>query len=292
VDYAPKTWLITGADKGLGYSAAKAALERGDNVAVTVLAADGGHPLVAEYPDRFRSFHMNAKDYERAPELVSRAVEAFSRIDVLVNNAGYGLVGLAEEVVPEKYRPLFDVNFFGLAEMTRAVLPVMRRQRSGHIINLSSVAGFGAVAGFSYYAATKFAVEGYSESLAQEVKPIGIRVTIVEPGPFRSDFAGGSLDIVVTSSEDYAVAAEFVRNYQQMKHGKQPNDPAKFGLALCTLVDADDPPLRLPLGVEAVQHLRAEMASVTAELDKWQELSNSTRFDDWVDSSAAMTRLL
>jgi NAD(P)-dependent dehydrogenase (short-subunit alcohol dehydrogenase family) len=136
------------------------------------------------------------------------------------------------------------------------------------------------VAGFSFYSATKFAVEGYSESLAHEVRPIGIRVTIVEPGPFRSDFAGGSLDTVISDNLDYAAAAEYVRTYQQVKHGKQPNNPAKFGLALCRLVDAQEPPLRLPLGVEAVEHLRTEMALVTAEIDQWEELSYSTRFDD------------
>ena len=277
---SPKTWLITGADKGLGFSAAKAALERGYNVVVTVLAPDGNHPLGDQYPDRFRSFHLNAKDFDRIPNVVARCTQAFSRIDVLVNNAGYGLLGLIEETLPAKYRPLFDVNFFGLAEMTRAVLPVMRRQRSGHIINLSSVGGFDAAAGLGFYCASKFAVEGFSEALAQEVDSIGIHVTIVEPGPFRSDFAGGSLDSVSTNIDDYAAAADFVRDYQQMKHGKQPNDPAKFGPALCTLVEAEDPPLRLPLGVEAVERLRSQMASVAAELDKWQELAYSTRFSE------------
>jgi len=280
VKSSPKTWLITGADKGLGFSAAKAALERGYNVVVTVLAPDGNHPLGDQYPDRFRSFHLNAKDFDRIPNVVARCTQAFSRIDVLVNNAGYGLLGLIEETLPAKYRPLFDVNFFGLAEMTRAVLPVMRRQRSGHIINLSSVGGFDAAAGLGFYCASKFAVEGFSEALAQEVDSIGIHVTIVEPGPFRSDFAGGSLDSVSTNIDDYAAAADFVRDYQQMKHGKQPNDPAKFGPALCTLVEAEDPPLRLPLGVEAVERLRSQMASVTAELDKWQELAYSTRFSE------------
>jgi len=280
VKSSPKTWLITGADKGLGFSAAKAALERGYNVVVTVLAPDGNHPLGDQYPDRFRSFHLNAKDFDRIPNVVARCTQAFSRIDVLVNNAGYGLLGLIEETLPAKYRPLFDVNFFGLAEMTRAVLPVMRRERSGHIINLSSVGGFDAAAGLGFYCASKFAVEGFSEALAQEVDSIGIHVTIVEPGPFRSDFAGGSLDSVSTNIDDYAAAADFVRDYQQMKHGKQPNDPAKFGPALCTLVEAEDPPLRLPLGVEAVERLRSQMASVTAELDKWQELAYSTRFSE------------
>ncbi|TMV04541.1 oxidoreductase [Brucella haematophila] len=273
-----KTWLITGADKGLGYSAAETALKRGDNVVVTVLASDGRHPLSETFPERFRSFHLNAADVARVPEVVAQAEAAFGRIDVLVNNAGYGLISLIEETPPEKYRALFDVNFFGLAEITRAVLPIMRRQRSGHIINLSSVAGFGAVAGFGFYSATKYAVEGLSESLAHEVGPLGIKVTIIEPGPFRSDFAGGSLDALISDNEDYAAAAEYVRTYQTSKHGKQPNDPAKFGPALCKLVDATEPPLRLPLGVEAVAHLRNEMAQVEGELQMWYELASSTSF--------------
>lgn len=277
MEHTPKTWLITGADKGLGDSAARSALERGDNVVVTVLAEDGCHSLSDQYPNRFRAIHLNAKDHDRVSSVVARAVEAFSRIDVLVNNAGYGLLGLIEETAPEKYKPLFDVNFFGLVEMTRAVLPIMRKQRSGHIINLSSVGGFDGVAGLGMYCASKFAVEGFSEALQQEVNDIGIHVTIVEPGPFRSDFAGSSLDSIATTKIDYAAAADRVRNYQKDKHGKQPNDPEKFGPALCALVDANEPPLRLPLGVEAVERIRAEMASVAAELDKWQELSYSTR---------------
>jgi len=275
-----KTWLITGADKGLGLAAAKSALDQGDNVSVTVLAPDASHPLAARYAERLRVYHLNAKDVDRIAPVVSQAVEAFGRLDVLVNNAGYGLLGLIEDTAAVKYRPLFDVNFFGLAEMTRAVLPVMRRQRSGHIINLSSVGGFDAAAGLGFYCASKFAVEGFSEALAQEVGPIGIHVTIVEPGPFRSDFAGGSLDSVATHRSDYAAASEFVKEYQHTKHGKQPNDPARFGPALCALVDADHPPLRLPLGVEAVERIRAKMSSIEADLDRWQTLSFSTKFSD------------
>jgi NAD(P)-dependent dehydrogenase (short-subunit alcohol dehydrogenase family) len=276
---ATKTWLITGADKGLGYSAAKSALERGDNVVVTVLSKDGDHPLAKAYPHNFRAFHLDAKDHDSVPGIVQKAWEAFSRIDILVNNAGYGLLGLIEETPPEKYKPLFDVNFFGLVEMTRAVLPIMRQQREGHIINISSIGGIDGVAGLGLYCASKFAVEGFSEALEQEVKPIGIRVTILEPGPFRSDFAGGSLDSIQTTKEDYAAAAEYVQTYQQIKHGKQPNDPEKFGPALCTLVDASNPPLRLALGVEAVERILAEMTSINAEITKWRDLSYSTAFD-------------
>src|SRR5271165_7565986 len=256
---APRKWLITGADKGLGASAARAALDRGDRVVVTVLDVNGRHPLTAEFPTTFRAFHLDARDHDRMHAVVAEADKAFGGIDVLINNAGYGLAALAEETPAEKYRPLFEVNFFGLTEMTRAVLPVMRRQRSGHIINLSSTAGFGATAGFSFYSASKFAVEGYSEALAQEVRHLGIRVTIVEPGPFRSDFAGPSLDSKLSAIADYAERGAWVESYVKTRHGTQPNDPAKFGPAMFRLVDADDPPLRLPLGVEAIQHLKDEM---------------------------------
>lgn len=246
-----KTWLITGADKGLGYATAETALQRGDNVVVTVLAGDGGSPLAAAYPGSCRAFHLDARDHGRFAGMVAKAEAAFGGIDILVNNAGYGLTSTAEETPPEKYRPLFEVNFFGTVEMVRAVLPGMRRRRKGHILNFSSTAGFGAAPGFSFYSAAKFAVEGYSEALAREIAPLGIKVTIVEPGPFRSDFAGGSLDSSLPSIEDYKELGSWIRDYSTSRHGTQPNDPARIGPALCRIVDADNPPLRLPLGEDA-----------------------------------------
>lgn len=279
-DRQPLTWLITGADKGLGLNTARTALERGDQVVVTVLAADGQHPLAAEYPDRFRSIHLDARDHARVPEVVAEAERAFGRIDVLVNNAGYGLIGVIEATPPEKYRPMFEVNFFGLAAMTGAVLPIMRRQRSGHIINLSSHGGYSATAGFGFYCASKFAVEGYSESLAQEVAEFGIHVTIIEPGGFRSDFAGPSLVSETGEVSDaYSAVIEKVVGYSDRRHGTQPNDPAKFGQALCRLVDLQDPPLRLPLGEDALVAIGKDTRNVLAELDRWAELSASTKFD-------------
>lgn len=276
----PKTWLITGADKGLGYCTAKAALERGDRVVVTVLSPDGRHPLGDEYPDRLRSFFLDARDHARVGTVVAQAAAAFGRIDVLVNNAGYGLVALAEATAADKYRPLFEVNFFGLVEMTRAVLPHMRRQKSGHIINLSSYAGYMATPGFSFYAASKFAVEGYSEALSKEVGDMGIHVTIVEPGGFRSDFAGPSL-VVDTGSfgGDYADVFKRVEQYSASRHGKQPNDPVKFGLALCRVADEAAPPIRLPLGEDALGAIREETHRVAEELERWAALSASTTFD-------------
>jgi NAD(P)-dependent dehydrogenase (short-subunit alcohol dehydrogenase family) len=273
-------WLITGADKGLGYQTAKAALERGDRVAVTVLATDGTHPLAAEYPDRLRSYHLDARDHAGASRVVREVEQAFGRVDVLVNNAGYGVMGLAEETGADKYRPLFEVNVFGLVEMTRAVLPIMRRQRSGHVINLSSVAGFVGSVGFAFYCASKFAVEGYSEVLAKEVKDLGIRVTIIEPGGHRSDFAGPSLVTGRSSIADYEAAGQRIAQYTATRHGKQPSDPAKFGLAMCTLVDLEEPPLRLPLGEDALQNVGDKAAFVQSELKRWDALSRSTKIDE------------
>ena len=275
----PRTWLITGADKGLGYSTAKAALEQGDQVVVTVLAADGSHGLLAQYPDRLRAFHLDARDHARFREIVAKAAQAFGRIDVLVNNAGYGLLAVAEATPAEKYRAMFEVNFFGLAEMTHAVLPVMRKQRSGHIINLSSKAGFGASPGFAFYSASKFAVEGYSEAVAKEVKHLGIHVTIIEPGGFRSDFAGPSLVTTQIETEDYAPLNQLIADYAKERHGRQQSDPAKFGPALCQLVAAETPPLRLPLGQDSLEMIRDDIRAVVQELDQWEPLSLSTKVD-------------
>lgn len=276
----PRTWLITGADKGLGYSTAKAALEQGDNVVVTVLAADGRHGLENEYPDQLRSFHLDARDQERVPEVVKKAHQAFGRLDILVNNAGYGLMAVAEATPPEKYRGMFEVNFFGLVEMTRAVVPIMREQRHGHIINLSSKAGFLGVSGFAFYCASKFAVEGFSESIAAETKDLGIKVTIVEPGGFRSDFAGSSLVVSQTDEGDYARANQRISSYVTERHGRQESDPAKFGPTICRLVAAEHPPLRLPLGKDCLEALRADLKAIAADFDRWEELSLSTMVDE------------
>lgn len=274
---SPKTWLITGADKGLGFNLARTALESGDNVIVTVLAADGKHDLQSEFPDRLRSYHLDARDHAGVDAIVAAAETAFGRIDVLVNNAGYGLIGLAEATKSNQYRPLFEVNFFGLVEMTRAVLPIMRRQRGGHIINLSSYGGFIGTAGFAFYAASKFAVEGYSESLSKEVRHLGIKVTLIEPGGFRSDFSGPSLALDNnTVSEDYAPVAEIVTGYQERRHGKQPNDPALFGQAIRAVVEASNPPMRLPLGTDAHSAIQMDLQNIAQELELWKDVSFST----------------
>ncbi|WP_158937397.1 oxidoreductase [Burkholderia sp. S171] len=273
-----RLWFITGCDKGLGYAIAEAALEKGDRVVATVFAADGKSALSEQFGTRCLSRHLDVTDSKAVHEAVQQAEEEFGGIDVVVNNAGYGLVGAAEEIDSHEYRPMFEVNFFGLVEVTRAALAGMRRRRRGHIINLSSLVGFVGAPGFAFYSASKFAVEGFSESLAKEVGPLGIKVTMIEPGGFRSDFAGGSLARSQTMIEDYASTSGATRDYLSTRHGTQPGDPALLGAVLTRLVDIEDPPLRLPLGRDALEQVSDKANFVRAELDKWSELSLSTNF--------------
>lgn len=275
-----RTWLITGCDKGLGRAIAEAALQKGDYVIATVLAADGKSSMVDVWGTRCRSFHLDVTDAEAIHAVVREAEEAFGGIDVLVNNAGYGLVGAAEEVVSDEYRPMFEVNFFGLVEMTRAVVPNMRRRRTGHIVNMSSMVGFVGAAGFSLYSASKFAVEGFSESLAKELRPFDIKVTMVEAGAFRSDFAGGSLARGRTVIDDYSATSGATREFIGTRHGTQPGDPSRLGTVLTHLVDETEPPLRLVLGRDALEQVLKKVDDLGKEFHRWQELSLSTNFPD------------
>jgi NAD(P)-dependent dehydrogenase (short-subunit alcohol dehydrogenase family) len=273
-----RTWFITGCDKGIGRAIAEAALQKGDQVIATVLAADGRSSLIETYGPRCRSYHLDVTNRGAVQTVVAEAAEVFGGIDVLVNNAGFAVVGAAEEVGPDEYRPMFEVNFFGLVEVTRAVLPHMRARRSGHIFNLSSLVGFIGASGFSLYSASKFAVEGFAESLAKEVSAFGIKVTIVEPGAFRSDFAGGSLTRGRTVIPDYAASSGATRDFLKTRHGTQPGDPALLGAVLARIVDEPDPPLRLALGGDALEPLLKKVESVKAEFERWRQLSLSTNF--------------
>jgi NAD(P)-dependent dehydrogenase (short-subunit alcohol dehydrogenase family) len=275
-----RTWFITGCDKGLGYAIAEAALKQGDNVVATVLAKDGRSSLSSAYSDRFRSHYLDVTDYESSRRLIDATQADFGKIDVLVNNAGYGLVGAAEETVPSEYRRLFEVNYFGMVELTRAALRGMRARRQGHIINMSSLVGFVGAAGFTHYSASKFAVEGFSESLAKEVEPLGIKVTIIEPGGFRTDFAGTSLARAQQYIDDYKPTSGSMREYLTARDGHQPGDPSLLGLALCKLVSLSDPPLRLSLGADAWDQVRKKAELVSRESERWKDLSMSTNFRD------------
>ncbi|HSV46774.1 MAG TPA: oxidoreductase [Ramlibacter sp.] len=274
-----RTWLITGCDKGMGYAVAEEALRQGHRVAVTVLDRAGKSPLEQAYPGRCRAYYLDVTQHEQAAQTIARIEADMDGLDVLVNNAGYGLVGAAEETSAQEYRRLFEVNFFGLVEVTRAVLAGMRARRRGHIVNFSSLVGFVGFAGMAMYSASKFAVEGYSESLAKELAPLGIHVTMIEPGSFRSDFAGASLVLAAQQIEDYAGTAGVVRTGLKAKHGAQPGDPAKLAKAIVQLTGMAKPPVRLALGADALQQVTAKIDAAVAEIEANRALSLSTSFD-------------
>jgi NAD(P)-dependent dehydrogenase (short-subunit alcohol dehydrogenase family) len=214
-----------------------------------------------------------------ATAAVALATEAFGGLDVLVNNAGYGLFGAIEETVPDEYRPLFEVNVFGLIEVTRAALPVLRQRRGGRIVNLSSGAGIAGIAGSGYYNATKFAVEGLSEALDQEVAPLGLRVIIVEPGPFRTAFLGRSITVAKRQIVEYDQTAGLRRAYRDSNDGNQPGDPAKATAVILKAVDSENPPLHLPLGPLAYAIADRKLATFRKDIDAWRELAIATDFD-------------
>lgn len=273
-----RTWFITGASRGLGARVAEAVLRAGDNVVATGRKADDVLTALGEN-DRLLPLSLDVADESQAKAAVAAAIERFGQIDVLVNNAGYGLLGSVEEATAQEIEDIYRVNVFGLMSVTRAVLPGMRRQRSGHILNLSSIGGFASAAGFGVYCSTKFAVEGLSEALAAELAPLGIKVTIVEPGYFRTDFLDPrSLSVSPNRIADYDGTAGTVREVARTLNHNQPGDPAKFGTAIVELVNAPNPPLRLAVGSDTYQGVGDKLTSVRGELDTWEALSKSTDF--------------
>ncbi|WP_207461317.1 oxidoreductase [Azospirillum sp. SYSU D00513] len=272
-----KTWFITGAARGIGAAIARAALEAGDRVVATGRNAARIEEVFQAHAGKVLALELDVTDGARAVEAAEAAAARFGRIDVLVNNAGYGQLGAFEEIAAEDADRQFDTNFFGTLNVTRAVLPVMRRQRAGRIFNLSSMGGMLGFQGASIYCATKFAVEGFSESLALEVGQFGIRVTIVEPGFFRTDFLDGSSVRYGTGSiADYAAsAAEWQATYEAHNH-KQAGDPAKLGAALVTLAASEEPPLRYAAGTDAVEAITGKLDAVRSEIERWRALSVST----------------
>ncbi|MGA8705920.1 MAG: oxidoreductase [Steroidobacteraceae bacterium] len=276
---ASKVWLITGVSSGFGRQLAQAALARGDVVAGTLRQPAQLAAFEALAPGRARAYQLDVTDTAAVERVVAQIGRDTGRIDVVVNNAGYGLVGMAEEVSEAEARRLLDTNFFGLLAVVRTALPQLRAQRSGHIVNISSTAGSVGIAGMALYSASKFAVEGLSEALAGEVGPLGIRVTIVEPGGFRTDFAGRSIGRSQRVVADYAdTKAAKVRAMLDQYHGHQAGDPAKAAKAILQLVDSPAPPLRLALGPDALAWLRSRLADVSKDYDAWQAVSESTNF--------------
>jgi NAD(P)-dependent dehydrogenase (short-subunit alcohol dehydrogenase family) len=275
----PTVWFITGVSSGFGRSLAEAAFARGDAVVGTVRNDGQIAPFEALAPGRAHGVLLDVTDAAAVPRAIEQALARAGAIDVLVNNAGYGLFGALEEVSDAEARLLFDTNVFGTVNVIRAVLPHFRQRNRGHIVNFSSVAGMIGIAGCSFYCASKHAIEGLSESLALELKPFGIGVTIVEPGGFRTNFAGGSLKWSEAVSPAYAETIGKMRGFMSSYHGTQTGDPIKAANAIVRAVSAEVPPLRLALGPDAVGIVRSKLASVEANLDSWLDVSSSTDFD-------------
>ena len=269
-------WLITGCSTGFGRELARLLLKRGYGVAVT-----------ARNPATLDEFTTHANAFVAAldvtipaqiADVVRRTEARFGRIDVLVNNAGYGYLSALEEGEDEEVRAMFETNLFGLANMTKAVLPGMRARRSGHVVNISSMGGLIGFPGIGYYNATKFAVEGLSEALARETAPLGIKVTIVEPGPFRTDWAGRSLKTPKAAIADYAASAGARRAAVQSYSGTQQGDPVRGAEAIILAVESPEPPLHLLLGKPAYDMAEAKFKEFLTEMEKWREVSLGADF--------------
>ncbi|KVM50915.1 short-chain dehydrogenase [Burkholderia ubonensis] len=273
-----RVWFITGASRGIGALIAEAALADGN----AVVAAGRHVPAIVERLGESAALlpvELDVTDEAQARAAVQAAVEKFGRVDVLVNNAGFGLLGAVEESADKDVRRMYDTNVFGLLNVTRAVLPTMRANRSGHVINISSIGGYRAAAGFGVYSSTKFAVEGITEALHAELKPLGVHATVVEPGYFRTDFLDASSLVVAPDViDDYDETSGAVRRKAVQLNHNQPGDPAKLAAAMITLVDAPNPPLRLPLGTDTLAAIAAKNAYVAQETETWKALSASTDF--------------
>lgn len=277
---ANKVWLITGASRGFGMLIAQQALARGDSVVATARDPQSLIQALGHHANLL-ALRLDVRLEAQAIVVARQAIERFGRIDVLVNNAGYGLLGAVEEADSNEIRALYDTNVFGLLNVTRAVLPFMRERGSGHVINFSSVGGYAASAGWGVYGSTKFAVEGLSEALQVELAPLGVKVTVVEPGFFRTDFLDmSSLAATRTRIGDYAATVGAMRTLAAAKNHAQPGDPARLASAMLQLADSAEPPLRLQLGSDAVARVRAKNARVEAEMAQWLDLAVSTDFGE------------
>jgi NAD(P)-dependent dehydrogenase (short-subunit alcohol dehydrogenase family) len=281
----PKVWIITGTSRGFGAEIARAVLNAGDKVVATARKTAALDYLGKD--ENVFKVALDVADEEQAKAAVAAALAHFGRIDVLVNNAGFGLLGSVEEASAREVEDLYRTNVFGLLNVTRAVLPVMRQQHSGHIINMSSDAGHLARAGWGLYASTKFAVEAITEALHAELAPLGIHVTAVEPGFFRTEFLGNdSLKAPAVRIPDYAPSVEKLLEVAAQRNGRQPGDPRKLAQALIQIANTAEPPLRLPLGLDTLARIAEKHAFVEQETAKWREMSESTDFDGVAQKSS------
>src|SRR4051812_25535949 len=273
-----RVWFVTGASSGFGRAIAEAALERGDSVVAAARRLQALGEL-AEH-DRVDPVALDVTDAVQRDAAIAEALGRFGRIDVLVNNAGRTQVGAVEETTDEELRALFELHFFAPAALTRAVLPHMRRQGGGAIVQMSSVGGQVTAPGFGAYCATKFALEALTETLRDEVAGFGIQTLIVEPGAFRTGLFRSDAAYQSAEMPEYAETVGPTREYVRTNHGAQPGDPAKAAEAIIAALDADEPPLRLALGADAIGNIESHLAGGSDELERWRSLGESTAFDD------------
>jgi NAD(P)-dependent dehydrogenase (short-subunit alcohol dehydrogenase family) len=275
-----KVWLITGCSTGFGRELAKLVLQLGYKAGVAARNTDDVKDIVADYPDTAIALKLDVTKADEITAAVAAVKQKFGQIDVLVNNAGIGYFGAIEESEEDEVRRMFEINFWGLANMTKEVLPIMRAQHSGHILNISSIGGLRSFPGVGFYNATKYAVDGYSESLAKETANLGIKVTVVAPSGFRTDWAGRSANnskVVIDDYKDTAGAnKDAIRGYS----GKQPGDPERAAQAIVKAVEAEHPPLRLLLGKAALNGARLKLQELKNDFDTWEETTTSADFPE------------
>ena len=275
-----KVWLITGCSTGFGRELAKLVLQLGYKAGVASRNTDDVKDIVADFSDTAIALKLDVTKVEEVTAAVVAVKQKFGQIDVLVNNAGIGYFGAIEESEEDEVRRMFEINFFGLASMTKEVLPIMRAQRSGHILNISSIGGLRSFPGVGFYNATKYAVDGYSESLSKETANLGIKVTVVAPSGFRTDWAGRSANnskIVIDDYKDTAgVNKDNIRGYS----GKQPGDPERAAQAIVKAVEAEHPPLRLLLGKAALNGARVKLQELKTDFDTWEEITTGADFPE------------
>lgn len=266
-----KVWLITGCSTGFGRELATNALHAGHKVIVTARKTDDIKDIVEGFPQTSLAVTLDVTKPEDIKSAVEGSLEKFGRIDVLVNNAGIGYFGAVEESEEEEVRRMFDINFFGLANMTKEVLPIMRKQRSGHIVNIASIGGLVSFPAVGFYNATKYAVDGLSESLAKECAPLGIKVTVIAPSGFRTDWAGRSANNSKIVIDDYATTAGQNKSNIRGNSGNQPGDPVRAAKAIIKAVESENPPLRLLLGAGAMKGARNKIIELQRDFDAWEE---------------------
>ena len=275
-----KVWFITGASAGFGRLLAEEVLRQGGRVIATARSLNKIADLEEKHPGQAKAYALDVTDPAQIASIVAQAYACFAPVDVLVNNAGFGLVGAIEEATEEEFLPVFETNVLGLIRVTRAFLPRMRERGSGHIVNMSSIGGLTAMPGWGFYNASKFAVEGFSQALAAECKPLGIDVTVIEPGAFRTDFLDRSGLAAATQIPAYDSTAGTAREYLHNTAGKQPGDPRRAVEAIILAVNSPEPPLHLILGKTALSRFRKHLTGWTEELDRWQSTSVGADFPE------------